>query len=71
VIVIPKKLRFEIGVAILSAPVALYLFDWAGFDWQKSVLGWVIFLSADAGMAGFVATVVSVALLVVRHRRSR
>jgi hypothetical protein len=71
VIVIPKKVRFEIAVSILSAPVAYWLFDWAGFDWDKSFVGWVIFLSADAGMTSFVATVVTVALLIARHRRLR
>jgi hypothetical protein len=71
VIDVPRNPRFQIAVAVLSAPVAYWLFDWAGFDWQRSFVGWLIFLSADAGMTTFVATVMSVALFVVRRRRSR
>jgi hypothetical protein len=69
VIDIPKSPRFQIAVAILSWPVALYMFDWAGFDWQKSFLGWVIFLAADAGMTSFVSVTVAIALLIARRRR--
>jgi hypothetical protein len=69
VIAIPKSPRFQIAVAILSWPVALYMFDWAGFDWQKSFLGWVIFLAADAGMTSFVSVVVALALLFADRRR--
>jgi hypothetical protein len=71
VIAIPKSPRFQAAVAILSWPVALYLFDWAGFDWQRSFWGWVIFLAADAGMTSFVSAVVAIALLVVHRRRGR
>ena len=68
---VPKNPRFQVAVAILSAPVAVCLFDWAGFDWQKSFLGWVIFMSADAGMTSFVGVVAALALLQARRRRPR
>jgi hypothetical protein len=71
VIDVPKDPRFQVAVAILSAPVAYWLFDWAGFDWQESLVGWVIFLSADAGMTSFVGSCVAIALLIARWRRRR
>ncbi|MGZ5200282.1 MAG: hypothetical protein ACXWC4_10975 [Telluria sp.] len=66
-----KTQRFPLVVAVLSAPVAVYLFDWAGFDWQKSFWGWVIFLSADAGMTSFVGTAMALAMLLIKVRRNR
>jgi len=60
---------FKLIVAVLSAPVAICLFDWAGYAWDRSVLGWIIFMSSDAGLTSFVGSVLSVALVLHKHRR--
>jgi hypothetical protein len=62
---------FKIAVAVLSAPVALYLFDWAGFEWRHSITGWVIFLSSDAGLTSFVDAVLAIAIILVKPRLGR
>jgi hypothetical protein len=64
-----KSRSFKLVVALLSAPVAVYMFDWAGFEWTRSVLGWIIFMSSDAGMTSFVGTVLSIALVLLKRRR--
>jgi hypothetical protein len=64
-----KSHWFKLVVAILSAPLAVYLFDWAGYAWDRSVLGWVIFMSSDAGLTGFVGTMLSIAFVLLKHRR--
>jgi hypothetical protein len=66
-----KSHSFKLVVALLSAPVAVYMFDWAGFEWTRSVWGWIIFMSSDAGMTSFVGTVLSISLILLkRHRRA-
>jgi hypothetical protein len=60
---------FQLVVAIASAPVAVYLFDWAGYAWDRSVLGWIIFMSSDAGLTSFVGATLSIALVLLRHNR--
>jgi hypothetical protein len=45
------------------------MFHWAGFEWTRSVLGWIIFMSSDAGMTSFVGTVLSIALVLLKRRR--
>jgi hypothetical protein len=62
---------FKLVVAVLSSPVAIYLFDWAGFEWSHSLWGWVIFMSSDAGLTSFVGTVLSVGLLLLKSRQRK
>jgi hypothetical protein len=62
---------FKLVVAVLSAPIAIYLFDWASFEWSHSLWGWVIFMSSDAGLTSFVGTVLSVALLLLKARQRK
>jgi hypothetical protein len=64
-----KSRSFKLVVALLSAPVAVYMFDWAGFEWTHSVWGWIIFLSSDAGVTSFVGTVLSIALIFLKRPR--
>jgi hypothetical protein len=64
-----KSHAFKLVVALLSAPVAVYMFDWAGFEWTRSVWGWIIFMSSDAGMTSFVGAVLSIALVLLKRRR--
>lgn len=62
-----RSRSFKLIVALLSAPVAVYMFDWAGFEWSRSVLGWIIFLSSDAGMTSFVGGGLSIALMLLKR----
>jgi hypothetical protein len=66
---VQKSPWLNLTVAVLSAPIALFVFDWAGFDWNRSVWGWIIFLSSDAGMTSFVGSALSMALLLRNARR--
>jgi hypothetical protein len=66
---VEKNPWLKLAVAVLSAPVAIFVFDWAGFEWSRSVWGWIIFLSSDAGMTSFVGSALSMALMLRNARR--
>jgi hypothetical protein len=70
IVIIPKKHQFNLAVTILAAPIAVYMFDWAGFKWADSFWGWLIFLSSDAGITSFVSGALSIAIILIKptHR---
>jgi hypothetical protein len=65
-----KKPWFKLLVAALCAPLAVYIFHWAGFEWTRSAWGWIIFLSADAGLTSFIGTVLSIGLILWKPRHA-